>query len=276
MEHGAINDGHPIGAGPHLEVEGGILVCGTGGLQEADAVSIQERPAVQRRPDGRLAVEQIQVLLGARQAFGHALGPAESLVALLRDGPVEPEIRLGHLRIVGARRIEQTLERIGLEEVIGFQDAHVFTPCGIQALVHGSTVAGVGLVYHAHPGIGLQIALDDLAGRVGGTIVDADDLDIPQALTERGIQAFRQIALDVVDGHQQRYHRMLDPIHSGLLPDTGSNPYPSDYASSRTFEEIQPQHRAWKEKAGWLTPTGRGGIYPVLETEDQKPALEAS
>ncbi len=57
---------------------------------------------------------------------------------------------------------------------------------------------------------------DDLRRAVGGTVVDEDDLEVAERLTRDRLQALREIALDVLKGHDNTETRMIRQLR--LLP----------------------------------------------------------
>ena len=103
----------------------------------------------------------------ARRALRGAAEPLgdepEALVAFLRDRPVQPKVRLDHVGVSAPCLGDQPLERTVGVVVIGLQDGQVLAARRVHALVHGSTIARVGLVDHAEARVGIEVALNDRA-----------------------------------------------------------------------------------------------------------------
>ena len=111
------------------------------------------------------------------------------------------EIRLDELRVVALGKREKPLQGRRIQEVIRLEDRQVTPARLVESAVHRRAVAGVGLVDHAEARIG-QEPLDDVARTICRPVVDADDLDVGERLIAQRLQTLAQVALDVVDGHQ--------------------------------------------------------------------------
>ena len=101
--------------------------------------------------------------------------------------PVEPEVGLYRLCVVRACQVMQHFQCVGREGVVGFQYGHVFARCGIEPLVHGCSITRISLVDHAKAAVSIKIFLHDGAGAVGTAVVNADCLEIGEALGQHGI-----------------------------------------------------------------------------------------
>ena len=117
--------------------------------------------------------------------------------------PVEPEVSLYRLCVVCGCQVIQRLQRVGRERIVRFQDGYVFARCSIEPLVHGCSIAGIGFVNHAKAAVRVKIFLHNGTGAVGAAVVNADCLEIGEALGQHGIQAFAQVFLHVVNGYKQ-------------------------------------------------------------------------
>ena len=101
--------------------------------------------------------------------------------------PVEPEVSLYRLCVVRGCQVVQHLQRVGRERIVRFQDGYVFARCRIKSLVHGCSIAGIGLVNHAKAAVCIKVFLHNGAGAVGAAVVNADCLEIGEALGQHGI-----------------------------------------------------------------------------------------
>ena len=103
-----------------------------------------------------------------------------------------------------SHKLFQGIER---HNVIGFQNTHVLAARHIQPAVHGVAVAAVGLIDHLDAGVALHVLADNRRRVVGRTVVDADNLDVPERLRHGRIKALAQVAINVIDGDKQRQNR---------------------------------------------------------------------
>ena len=101
--------------------------------------------------------------------------------------PVEPEVSLYRLCVVRGCQVVQHLQRVGRERIVRFQDGYVFARCRIKPLVHGCSIAGIGFVNHAKAAVRIKVFLHNCAGAVGAAVVNADCLEIGEALGQHGI-----------------------------------------------------------------------------------------
>ena len=99
------------------------------------------------------------------------------------------------------RGAKQGLERVGVHDVVGLQDAHILAARLREAAVQRVAVAGVGLLYQPEAVVLLDKLRRDLRGAVSRPVVQADELEVALLRTER-LQARRKVPLDVVDGHE--------------------------------------------------------------------------
>ena len=205
VENHVLDEHRAPGVKPDLEVEGGVLIGRAGRLEKADCVIDEELPFVQRRPNRRLRVDNLGHVGWDKQLTERNLCQLARENALLRFGPVEIELALHNLGVIFDCRIVQCLERGGHVEVIGLEDGDVAAPRRVQSHVHGGAVARVGLVDDAKARIGIEVFLDDVARGIGRSVVDANRLEVGEGLGAYRIEAFTQIALDVVDGHEHGY-----------------------------------------------------------------------
>ena len=106
--------------------------------------------------------------------------------------------------------IDKQLQRIRLKEVIGLENSDILADRIGQPHVHGGAVTRVGLIDHSEASVGLHIPMDDGERAVRRSIVDAQDLEIREGLSNQRVEALLEIALDVANGHQHRYLRRGD------------------------------------------------------------------
>ena len=119
-------------------------------------------------------------------------------VALL----VGEEVALHDIGVMLLGEIVQFLEHLGGGEIVGLDDADVFSACKAEALVHGVAVARVGLVDDLDAVVHLRVLVKNGGGGVGGAVVEADDLDVLERLSHEAVKALPQIALNVADGYE--------------------------------------------------------------------------
>ena len=128
----------------------------------------------------------------------------KKLAALIGRRPIEVEVSLGDLGIVGTCSAYQLLERIGSHEIVRLQDADELTTGLVEASVHRVAISGICLVDHDEARITLHVLADNCRTRIGRTVIDADDLDVLERLCRSGVEALPKIALHVTDGNQKR------------------------------------------------------------------------
>ena len=99
-------------------------------------------------------------------------------------------------------KAEEVLEHGFRRDVIGFDDADIGATRDVEAAVHRVAVAGIGLGDDLDAGILVPIFIQDRRRCVGGSVVNADDLDIDEALLDDAVQALSQVLLNVAYGNK--------------------------------------------------------------------------
>ena len=115
---------------------------------------------------------------------------------------------------------DQLLERILKHKVVGLKNTHVLTVCHLQTAVHRVAVTAVGFVDHLDALIALHVLADDIWRAIGGTVVNANDLNVFERLRHGGIEALAQVAFDIADGDKQRNFGGIRVLQENLLLDS--------------------------------------------------------
>ena len=135
--------------GKRFERKRGILECGARRREETNIAIFQEITPIDGRPDGGLLVECKGIRRGAHDLVAAVRRKhLKKLAALLGRRPIEVEVSLDDLGIVGARDMYQLLERIGRHEIVRLQNANVLAARLVETPVHRVAVSGIGLVDH--------------------------------------------------------------------------------------------------------------------------------
>ena len=199
---------------------------------EPDAVAVEELPAVELV--GAQGVEQQVLRLADAVVDGMLLvEPRVPLRApvVLRD--VDPDAQPGDEVGVGAfGREQQVLRRVPLQRVIAVEEHDVRRPRGVDAHVAraGAAAAVLGQRHQTHPVWMLRREpRGDLAGAVGGGVVDDDDLEVVQRLVEHRLDGGRQPVSVVVRDDDDGDVRISSAVgrdvarlrHANILPGPG-------------------------------------------------------
>ena len=113
-------------------------------------------------------------------------------------------IEIDDIQIFLIRPGAQRLQGVGFQVVVAVQEIHIPAPGDIQRNVAGAGLAAVFLADQLHIAVFLRVFGGDLRGTVGGTVVDAQDLDILQCLTHRAVEALVQVVLHIIHGYNDR------------------------------------------------------------------------
>ena len=201
------------GGKPHLQAEACVLECGAGRFAQGDALALQERLAVQARPDGRDGAHNARLVDGIERApirqagkvFHQMIGAVE-VVAV---------VALHHIGARALSSLEELLEHATVRKVVGLDDADVLARRLGQTHVQRRAITRVGLVNHENPLVTGSIVMQDSRRAIRRAVVDADDFDIAQRLPAKRIQTLRQKPLHVINRNK---NRNLWSGHFELLP----------------------------------------------------------
>ena len=141
MQNGLFGHDDLLRGYPHLELEAQVLETCARRFKETHTLINQHFATIQRRPNGRDAVEHFANIARIEGGIRHReFAHTYKLVAFLGRAPVEPIVGLSHIdRSVGTCALHQAvqqLQRIRLEEIIWLQNANVLATCGVDAQVH--------------------------------------------------------------------------------------------------------------------------------------------
>ena len=106
--------------------------------------------------------------------------------------------RLGHLR-----------ERAGRDGVVGVDERQELAARVLDPEVAGDALPGVGLLEERDAAVVLGDPVNDVAGAVGRTVVDHDDLEVVQRRGQQAVEALPDVGLDVVGRHDHAQGRRV-------------------------------------------------------------------
>ena len=100
------------------------------------------------------------------------------------------------------------LQSVGGKPVVGIEHGDVFPSGKLESEVSGDGLTAVdGGMEHLKAGVGCGILLQDGRGRVGGAVVDTDELAVGKGLSAKGIEALPQVAFGVVHRREDCHFR---------------------------------------------------------------------
>lgn len=88
--------------------------------------------------------------------------------------------------------------------VVGVQEREELTASVLDAEVAGDSLTGIGLGEDSDARLGALVLPQDIETAICRSVVDADDLEIPQRLTQGAVEALTQVGRHVVDRHDDR------------------------------------------------------------------------
>ena len=140
MQDGLFGHNNLLCGYPHLELKAQVLEACARRFKETHALFNQHFATIQRRPNGRNAIEYLENIARIKGVRHRGFAHTYKLVAFLGRAPVEPVVRLGHInRNISTcvlHQAVQQLQRIRLEEIVGLQNADVLATCGVDGQVH--------------------------------------------------------------------------------------------------------------------------------------------
>ena len=110
-------------------------------------------------------------------------------------------VEVEHVKRVARGSLVEPLERICGHVVVGVDEQQILARGDGDASVAGAGEPPVLLVENDDARVLGGEARDDLAGPVGGAVVDAHDLDVGQRLRNEAFQTLGKVGLGVVDRH---------------------------------------------------------------------------
>ena len=100
------------------------------------------------------------------------------------------------------------LQGVGGKPVVGIEHGDVLPSGKLESEVSGDGLTAVdGGVEHLKAGVGGGILLQNGRGRVGGAVVDADELAVGKGLSAKGVEALPQVAFGVVHRREDCHFR---------------------------------------------------------------------
>ena len=167
-----IDDG--LGLAHGLDEEGVVGPAGARVLGEADALLVEEAPAVDRRPDGGVLRDELGLLAHRDRTRGgldlalHSGGERRLAVGVVPVADIGP----GGLHDVeglgeGVREREHVGVHAGVNPIVGLDDGDPVALGHAQAHVAALAVAAVGLVDHDDARVGHGVGADDVGAAVG-------------------------------------------------------------------------------------------------------------
>ena len=108
------------------------------------------------------------------------------------------------VRLRGAGLVGHLQQIIGVERVVGVKERHIFAPRRVQRQVARHAGAGAFLRHHGDPSVARSVFAQDIGRVVRRTVVDAQQLERSQRLSQHAFHRFAQIPLRVVNGHDDR------------------------------------------------------------------------
>ena len=201
VEHGDSRGREQHRVGPR-EV---LVVAG----REGEALVGDEGAPVRLVPHHREQAQQLRALaqvedLGPvrpRSPAGEQLGLD---VAFGLAPPVDPGVVEGQHVWFGAdvQAVADGRQRAGDHRVVAVKKEQVVAGSSGDASVPGrAETPVVGEVQRDDPGVPGRVSVDDLAAGVGRAVVDGDDLEVVMGLVQQRVEAFAQVGLDPVGGH---------------------------------------------------------------------------
>ena len=203
-----------VGLAQRFQQKRVVSPAGARDLLEADAVIVEERLAVNGRPDGWVMAKQVGRLRdgeGLLRGLDAVLVAAVELALLL--GVWHPDAPVGRLddveRLPGFGERAGEGEHIGvhalLDPIVWLHDGDPFAMRFGKPSVAGGAVALVLLVDDADTAIVRRVFVHDLKRIVGAAVVEADDVERGVRLPDDAVEALPQIRLGVEYGQDNRY-----------------------------------------------------------------------
>ena len=177
---------------------------------EAEPVRVPERPAPELVGD-----DPVREQRGLPADMGRLRGGLErglehrGLPCLA--GLAEPQhVAGGEVRTGGPQGADQLLQRAVRQDVVAVDEHQELARGGGGAGVACLAETGVGLGQHPEPFVTCGQLAGDLSASVGGPVVDDEDVEVGVGLLRDGLQAVRQVLLDVVRGDDHADLRLAD------------------------------------------------------------------